>query len=44
MARVTRMRNVSVAAPNFDEAVHFYKDIWGLTQIEGESNMAYFAA
>jgi catechol 2,3-dioxygenase-like lactoylglutathione lyase family enzyme len=38
------MRNVAVAAPNFDEAVSFYRDVWGLTQIEGESNMAYFAA
>lgn len=44
MARVTRMRNVAVAAPNFEEAVSFYRDVWGLTQIEGESNMAYFAA
>ena len=44
MARVTRMRNVAVAAPNFDEAVSFYRDVWGLTQIEGETNMAYFAA
>jgi catechol 2,3-dioxygenase-like lactoylglutathione lyase family enzyme len=44
MPKVTRMRNVSVAAPNFDEAVTFYRDIWGLTQIEGEPNMAYFAA
>src|SRR3954468_21280850 len=44
MARVTRMRSVAVAAPNFDEAVSFYRDVWGLTQIEGEANMAYFAA
>jgi len=38
------MRNVAVAAPNFGEAVSFYKDVWGLRQVEGETNMAYFAA
>ncbi len=42
--RVTRLRHVGVAAPNFEEAVDFYRDAWGLTKVDGDSGLAFFAA
>jgi catechol 2,3-dioxygenase-like lactoylglutathione lyase family enzyme len=43
-ARVDRLRYVGVAVPNYDEAVEYYGGVWGLTRIEGEPDVAYFAA
>src|SRR6185503_10732575 len=43
-AKVDRLRYVGVAVPNFDEAVDYYGGIWGLTRIDGEPDVAYFAA
>ena len=42
--KVDRLRYVGVAVPNFDEAVDYYGGIWGLTRIDGEPDVAYFAA
>jgi catechol 2,3-dioxygenase-like lactoylglutathione lyase family enzyme len=42
--KVTHLRHVGVAAPNFDETVAFYTDAWGLKKVDGESGIAFFAA
>ena len=42
--RVTRLRHVGVAAPNFDETVAFYSDAWGLKKVDGDTGIAFFAA
>ena len=42
--RVTRLRSVGVAAPNFEEAVAFYTDAWGLKKVDGENGIAFLAA
>jgi catechol 2,3-dioxygenase-like lactoylglutathione lyase family enzyme len=41
---VTHLRHVDVAVPNFDQAVNFYGGVWGLKRIDGEPDVAYFAA
>jgi catechol 2,3-dioxygenase-like lactoylglutathione lyase family enzyme len=38
------MRYIGEAAPNFDEAVAFYRDAWGLTVTEKDNDIAFFAA
>jgi catechol 2,3-dioxygenase-like lactoylglutathione lyase family enzyme len=35
---------VGEAAPNFEETVAFYRDAWGLTQVDGDKDIAFFAA
>jgi len=42
--KVTSLRHVGVAAPNFDETVAFYTDAWGLKKVDGENGIAFFAA
>lgn len=42
--KVTHLRHVGVAAPNFDETVAFYSDAWGLKKVDGETDIAFFAA
>jgi catechol 2,3-dioxygenase-like lactoylglutathione lyase family enzyme len=44
MARVTSLRHVDVAVPDFDQQVDFYGGIWGLKRVEGEKDLAFFAA
>lgn len=44
MARVTSLRHVDVAVPDFEEALDFYGGVWGLKRVEGEKDIAYFAA
>lgn len=43
-ARVTHLRHVGVAVPDFDKLVDFYGGVWGLKRIDGEKDVAYFAA
>jgi catechol 2,3-dioxygenase-like lactoylglutathione lyase family enzyme len=43
-ARVTHLRHVDVAAPDFDVLVDFYAGVWGLRREDGERNVAYLAA
>jgi catechol 2,3-dioxygenase-like lactoylglutathione lyase family enzyme len=43
-ARVTNLRYVAVGVENFDSAVDFYRTVWGLKRIDGEKDVAYFAA
>jgi catechol 2,3-dioxygenase-like lactoylglutathione lyase family enzyme len=33
-----------LAAPNFEEAVSFYQDAWGLTKVNQDTGIAFFAA
>src|SRR4051812_203438 len=42
--RVSRLRYVALASPDFDRAVEFYGGVWGLKRVEGEPDVAYFAA
>jgi catechol 2,3-dioxygenase-like lactoylglutathione lyase family enzyme len=42
--KVTHLRHVGVAAPNFDETVAFYSDAWGLKKVDGENGIAFFGA
>ncbi len=44
MTRVSEIRYVGYATPNFDAECAFYSDIWGLDQVEGDDGMAYFKA
>jgi catechol 2,3-dioxygenase-like lactoylglutathione lyase family enzyme len=44
MAKVSSLRHVDVAVPDFEEAVEFYGGIWGLTRVDGEKDVAFFAA
>jgi catechol-2,3-dioxygenase len=39
-----RVRYVGEAAPNFDEAVAFYEQAWGLKKVEHDTDIAFFAA
>src|SRR4051812_33163498 len=41
---VTRLRYVAFASPDFDAAAEFYGGVWGLKRVEGETDVAYFAA
>ncbi|HLF70988.1 MAG TPA: VOC family protein [Dehalococcoidia bacterium] len=41
---VTHLRHVAVAVPDFEADAEFYGGIWGLKRIDGEPNVAYFAA
>ena len=35
-ARVTHLRHVGVAVPDYDKQVTFYEDVWGLKKVDGE--------
>jgi catechol 2,3-dioxygenase-like lactoylglutathione lyase family enzyme len=39
-----KVRYIGEAAPNFDEAVSFYEDAWGLRKVEHDTDIAFFAA
>lgn len=43
-ARVTHLRYVGVGVPNFEEEVDFYGGVWGLKQVDGDKDLAFFAA
>jgi catechol 2,3-dioxygenase-like lactoylglutathione lyase family enzyme len=44
MAKVTSLRHVDVAVPDFEQQVDFYGGVWGLKRVEGEKGLAFFAA
>jgi catechol 2,3-dioxygenase-like lactoylglutathione lyase family enzyme len=44
MARVTSLRHVDVAVPDFEQQVDFYGGIWGLKRTDGDKDVAFFAA
>jgi hypothetical protein len=43
-SRVTHLMHVGVALPDFEGLTDFYGGIWGLKRLEGEADVAYFAA
>jgi len=44
MAKVTSLRHVDVAVPDFEQQADFYGGVWGLKRVEGEKDLAFFAA
>jgi catechol 2,3-dioxygenase-like lactoylglutathione lyase family enzyme len=43
-SRVTHLRHVAVAVPDFEKQVAFYESEWGLTRTEQDRDIAFFAA
>jgi catechol 2,3-dioxygenase-like lactoylglutathione lyase family enzyme len=43
-ARVTHLRYVGVGVPDFEETVDFYGGVWGLKRVDGDKDVAFFAA
>jgi catechol 2,3-dioxygenase-like lactoylglutathione lyase family enzyme len=41
---ITHVRHFDVAVPDFEKQVNFYKDHWGLTVMEDDGDVVYFAA
>ena len=39
-----KVRYIGEAAPNFEEAVSFYENAWGLKKVEQDTDIAFFAA
>ncbi len=44
MARVTSLRHVDVAVPDFEQTIDFYGGAWGLKRVDGEKDVAFLAA
>jgi catechol 2,3-dioxygenase-like lactoylglutathione lyase family enzyme len=44
VARVTHLRYVGMAVPDFDQAVSFYGGAWGLTEVASDKGVKFFAA
>lgn len=43
-ALITHLRHVDLAMPDLDRQVDFYRDLWGLTEVEKESGIHFMAA
>ena len=41
---ITHLRHFDLAVPDFDQQRTFYSEVWGLTEIAGDSGIAFFAA
>ena len=41
---ITHLRHVDFAVPDYDTQVEFYRTTWGLTQVEAEDGLTFFAA
>jgi catechol 2,3-dioxygenase-like lactoylglutathione lyase family enzyme len=41
---VTHLRHVDIAVPDFARQREFYRDVWGLTQVGGDTGVAFLAA
>lgn len=44
MSRVSEIRYVGYATPDFEEERAFYADVWGLDEVPSDDGMAYFKA
>jgi catechol 2,3-dioxygenase-like lactoylglutathione lyase family enzyme len=44
VARVTHLRYVGMAVPDFDQACSFYGGVWGLTEAASDKDVKFFAA
>jgi catechol 2,3-dioxygenase-like lactoylglutathione lyase family enzyme len=40
--RITHVRHVGIAAPDFERAAEFYRTAWGLTQVAEDGGLAFF--
>jgi catechol 2,3-dioxygenase len=40
-AKVSALRSVEIGVTNMDEAVRFYKEVWGLTSVGGDQSVHY---
>lgn len=41
---ITHLRYAAITAPKYRETVNFYESVWGLTRVEHDSGVSYFAA
>ena len=41
---ITHLRHVDLAIPDFERQRGFYTDVWGLTQVAGDTGLAFLAA
>jgi catechol 2,3-dioxygenase-like lactoylglutathione lyase family enzyme len=41
---ITHLRHVDLAVPDFDRQLEFYTSVWGLTQVGGDTGVAFLAA
>jgi catechol 2,3-dioxygenase-like lactoylglutathione lyase family enzyme len=41
---ITHLRHVDIAAPDFARQLEFYTSVWGLTQVAGDTGVAFLAA
>ena len=41
---ITHLRHVDIAAPDFGRQLEFYTKVWGLTQVGGDTGVAFLAA
>jgi catechol 2,3-dioxygenase-like lactoylglutathione lyase family enzyme len=41
---VTHLRHVDIAGPDFSWQLGFYTSVWGLTQVDGDTGVAFLAA
>jgi catechol 2,3-dioxygenase-like lactoylglutathione lyase family enzyme len=41
---ITHLRHVDIAVPDFGRQLEFYRNVWGLTQVGGDSGVAFLAA
>jgi catechol 2,3-dioxygenase-like lactoylglutathione lyase family enzyme len=41
---ITHLRHVDLAVPDFDRQLEFYTSVWGLTQVGGDTGIAFLAA
>ena len=41
---ITHLRHVDLAVPDFARQRDFYRDVWGLTQVGGDTGVAFLAA
>lgn len=42
--RITHLRHVGIAAPDFRQAAEFYRTAWGLTQVAEDDGLAFFGS
>jgi catechol 2,3-dioxygenase-like lactoylglutathione lyase family enzyme len=41
---ITHLRHVDFAVPDYETQVEFYKNTWGLTQVDSDTGISFFAA
>jgi catechol 2,3-dioxygenase-like lactoylglutathione lyase family enzyme len=41
---ITHLRHVDLAVPDFERQLEFYRSVWGLTQVGGDTGIAFLAA